>query len=124
MPHPPRVASFARLAFWPSLLSILMLTLSPLGNGAEPSSVLGHDKLQHLLAFAGLACLARLAWGMGHACGVVLGLSMVAGVIELFQAIPMVHRTPSAWDWVAGSIGAFCGLGVGCIWALMTERAQ
>jgi hypothetical protein len=99
----------ARWAFWPSLLTILALTLAPLAKEVEPPSLLSYDKFQHFTAFAGLASLAGLGWGLRNAFRVGLGISAVAASIEILQALPIVHRDPSFWDWTADIVGIACG---------------
>ena len=108
--HDP--ARVARAATWVSLLVVLAFTLTPLGSEVHAPGLLGYDKLQHLVAFAGLAWLAGAGWGLKNAARIAVALSFVAGSIELLQALPLVHRDPSIWDWVAGNLGIGCGLGL------------
>jgi hypothetical protein len=105
-------ARLARGATWVSLLGILALTLTPLGSEVHAPGLLGYDKIQHLVAFAGLASLAGTGWGLKNAFRIAVALSFVAASIELLQGLPLVHRDPSIWDWAAGNLGIAFGLGL------------
>jgi hypothetical protein len=94
-----------------SLLIVLALTLAPNGE-VHASGLLGYDKLDHLVAFAGLAFLAGMGWRLKNAMRIAVALSFVAASIELLQGLPLVHRDPSIWDWVAGNLGIACGFGL------------
>ena len=73
------------------------------------------DKWLHVLAFTILTVLARLAFPRAHALSMLLGLSMLGGLIELIQAIPALGRDANLADW-AGSLSASMGWceGQGC----------
>ena len=76
MPHPPRLP-------------------------AEPS-----DKIQHAIAFFVLGLLSRLAYPRARAAMLLAGLSLFGAAIELFQAIPALHRDCEFADWVTDTVAA------------------
>lgn len=72
----------------------------------KPPQMLGElrDKYQHMLAFATLAGLAGVAmprmslWMIGER------LSFLGALIEVFQAIPALHRDCDPVDWIADTV--------------------
>jgi VanZ family protein len=64
------------------------------------------DKFEHMLAFAMLALLARLAWRSASAWRILERLSFFGALIEVFQSIPALHRDCDPKDWVADTIAA------------------
>lgn len=62
------------------------------------------DKVQHMLAFALLSGLGRLAYPRIRACWIFLWLSAFGALIEVVQAIPALHRDADVHDWLADSI--------------------
>jgi VanZ family protein len=122
--RPPTFAALARWIFWPSLLLVIAVTLTPLGSELEPAAFRASDKLEHLLVFFGLAYLALIGWGWGNALKIALGLVALAGAIELLQGLPFVHRDPDLWDWVADGAGILCALALIRQFAFVGKRAQ
>ena len=59
------------------------------------------DKFAHMLAFAVLTVVARLAWPRTPIWIAALLLSLYGAAIELLQTIPALHRDSDARDWVA-----------------------
>lgn len=70
------------------------------------------DKVQHMVTFAVLAALARLAYLQTSALAIFLRLSAFGAVIELAQAIPALHRDADIWDWVADSAAILAVLAI------------
>lgn len=73
----------------------------------------GHrDKVLHLIAYAGLACL--LAWvlrrrGVGRVYTTTFASAAVYGMLDELSQIPF-DRHCDFWDWVADMIGTGIGL--------------
>lgn len=59
------------------------------------------DKFAHMLAFAVLTVVARLAWPRTPIWIAGLLLSLYGAAIELLQTIPALHRDSDPRDWVA-----------------------
>jgi len=66
----------------------------------------GADKFEHMLAFATLALIARLAWRSVSAWRILERLSFFGALIEVFQSIPSLHRDCDPRDWVADTVAA------------------
>ena len=90
--------------FWAALLfSFVMATLpKPPEVPGDPS-----DKVLHILAFLSLAGLASLAYPMAKPLKVGLWLSAYGALIEVVQAIPVLHRDAELLDWAADTVAAF-----------------
>jgi VanZ family protein len=77
---------------------------------AAPPAPEGRDKLVHFMAFATLAFpLART--GRFGVIPVFIGASAFGAIIELIQ--PTFHRSAELSDWVADTLGALIGIGLG-----------
>lgn len=92
--------SFDRLlvyAFWAALLFAFVMALLPKPPQlpTDPS-----DKVQHMIAFGVLACLASRAYYQTAYWKVFLGLAAAGAAIELLQSIPVLHRDASLLDFV------------------------
>lgn len=61
------------------------------------------DKVQHMVTFAVLAALARLAYPQAAGFAIFVRLSAFGAAIEVVQAIPALHRDADIWDWIADS---------------------
>ena len=64
------------------------------------------DKIQHIIAFAVLALLARLAYRRAPTMMLLAGLSLFGAAIEVLQTIPVLHRDGNPLDWVADTASA------------------
>jgi VanZ family protein len=84
--------------FWAAWAFALMMALLP-----HPPQVMGetNDKVQHIVAFVTLSVLASLAYPQAGLARIGLLLSFYGAAIEVLQAIPVLHRDSSFWDWVA-----------------------
>ena len=74
------------------------------------------DKFEHMLAFATLTFLARLAFARASAGRILERLSFFGALIEVFQNIPSLHRDCDWHDWLADTIAiavtlALCAVG-------------
>jgi hypothetical protein len=74
------------------------------------------DKFEHMLAFATLALLARLAFPRASAWRLLERLSFFGALIEVFQAIPALHRDCDWHDWVADTIAIAAMLALLGLW--------
>jgi hypothetical protein len=59
------------------------------------------DKIQHVAAFATLGLLGFYAYPRLSALRLVAALSVFGALIEIAQAIPLVHRDSDPLDWLA-----------------------
>ena len=93
-----------RLVFGAALVFTLVMALLP----RPPSLFLDRygDKAEHMLAFATLAVLARLAFREAPSRVILERLSFVGALIEVFQAIPALHRDCDWTDWAADTFAA------------------
>ena len=91
----PRLAV---ILFWSAMSFAFVMALIPL-----PPHVPGapSDKVQHILAFAALAALARWAYPGAGLLTHLIGLSAFGALIEIAQAIPALHRDADPVDWLA-----------------------
>ena len=92
-----------RLAFWAAGAFAFVMAVLP-----QPPHLPGDpsDKIQHILAFAVLACLAALGYRRVRALRIGLGLSAFGAVIELVQLVPVLHRDGDVVDWCADTLSA------------------
>ena len=86
---------------------------------AEPSPSATHDKLDHCVAFAGLAFL--LVWSWWVCAGrlrpwAVMGVAATYGALDEWLQGLVPTRVPDVWDWVADVVGA----GSGTVMAMVT----
>lgn len=92
---------------------LLLWSIVVVGSlGPMPAGVPGSDKLQHVIAYGGLAASAllfvRSVTGLLVATVVTVALS---GVLEIVQGF-VPNRQPDVLDLIANGIGAVCGLAV------------
>ncbi len=62
------------------------------------------DKFEHMLAFATIALLAGLAFPRASLWRIGERLSFLGALIEVFQAIPALHRDCDFRDWIADTL--------------------
>ena len=86
------------LAFWGAMLFAYVAALLP---SEEAPSISGWDKMNHMIAFFVLTLLGRLAYPALRIRSLVVGLALFAVVIELSQAVPIIHRDADVMDVVA-----------------------
>lgn len=99
----PRLARYARFAFWAAIVVTFAVALMP-----QPPVLPGapSDKVQHILAFATLALLARAAYPRASLPWLILGLSAFGALIEIAQLIPALNRSAEVADWIADTAAA------------------
>lgn len=93
-----------RPAFFLAAAFALVMALLPVPPKLEIDRF--GDKFEHMLAFATLALLARLAWRSASAWRILERLSFFGALIEVFQSIPSLHRDCDPKDWVADTLAA------------------
>jgi hypothetical protein len=69
-----------------------------------------NDKFQHSLAFGALAIVARLGFRQARDRTILERLSFGGALIEVFQAIPALHRDCDWRDWVADTLAVAIAL--------------
>jgi VanZ family protein len=82
----------------------------------KPKGILGFDKLQHLLAFAVLACAAGL-WVSREKWKsrgrffllIVAAIGSAYGIIDEVHQFFFPGRDCKVWDWIADTLGAVIG---------------
>jgi hypothetical protein len=62
------------------------------------------DKFEHMLAFSVLALLARFSFQRTSPWRILEHLSFFGALIEVFQAMPSLHRDCDPRDWAADTI--------------------
>lgn len=99
---PDRFRAWARVLFWCALVGATILAILP-HPPQLPTDSLG-DKFNHVLAFSVMATFAWLGWPSASRLRVVAGLSGLGALIEVVQAIPVLHRDADPRDWVADTL--------------------
>ena len=84
--------------FWAAACFAFIMAVLP-----PPPQIPGepNDKVQHIIAFATLAALGSFAYFTAPITRLLIGLSLFGAVIEVVQAIPMLHRDSDVMDWIA-----------------------
>lgn len=70
------------------------------------------DKIQHMMAFATLGALAAAGWRERRLAALFAWLAGFGAAIELFQAIPALHRDAEWLDWIADMAAALVALSI------------
>jgi hypothetical protein len=88
----------ARTLFWASVIFSFVMAVLP-----HPPRLPGNpnDKLQHIAAFVTMSALGAWAYPRFPLLRLLTLLSAFGAAIEVFQAIPALHRDSDVWDWVA-----------------------
>lgn len=91
----------AKALFFAAALFALVMALLP-----HPPQIPGEpsDKVQHMVAFATLGLLGSFAYPRVSTLRLIVALSVFGAVIELAQAIPLLHRDSDPLDWLADTI--------------------
>ena len=82
------------------------------------------DKVQHIIAFTALGVLAASGYRRTPVWQLLLGLAAFGAVIEVVQAIPLLHRDSDILDWVADIVAAGAVLGLAGGLRLLRRRAR
>jgi hypothetical protein len=104
MRSPSRTSIPKRSLFWAAATFAFVMAVVP-----HPPHVPGepNDKIQHVIAFATLGALGAWAYARTSLLRIAVGLSLFGALIEVVQAIPMLHRDSDALDWLADTVA--CG---------------
>ena len=104
-----RAQLWLRRAFFVSAAFAFVMALLP-----KPPDLPGGpgDKIQHMMAFATLGTLAAAGWRDRPLAVLFAWLAGFGAAIELFQAIPVLHRDAEWLDWLADMAAAAAALGV------------
>lgn len=94
------LAGLATLAFWGCLAGAITLALIP----HPPELPEMGDKAQHMLAFGTLAFLGAFAFPRFPKVHLAERLSFLGALVEVFQAIPALHRDCDIRDWIADTL--------------------
>jgi VanZ family protein len=101
--------------FWPG---VALVTWGELRQGGGLANI--PDKVQHFVAYGGLAGMAVLGVGeRRHAMRIATALIVMGAVLEILQAL--VGRDASYWDEVANAAGALCGAFT-AVWLMMVLK--
>lgn len=98
----PGLTTFWRGAFWAAVAFTLVMALLP----HPPEMPVTNDKLQHAAAFATLTLLGETGYRRTGPFRLLLRLSTFGAVIELLQALPMIHRDCDPMDWLTDTAAA------------------
>jgi VanZ family protein len=109
----------ARSLFWAAGLFALVMALLP-----HPPHIPGepNDKIQHITAFATLGLLGAWAYPITKPVKLLLWLSLFGATIELFQAIPVLHRDSDILDWLADTLASGIVLALVSWWRARLHR--
>jgi VanZ family protein len=105
----PWIRRFGAILFWPALAVVMWGELTP--HPPQLAGPLMWDKLDHFIAYFGLALLSTLAWGLKRSLiWLFLGLVVLGGGMEILQAL--LGRDAEWGDFIANDLGILTGLGV------------
>ena len=109
----------SRLLFWAAMLFAFVMAVVP-----HPPMLPGQpsDKLQHIFAFIVLALLGRLAYPETRKRVLLFGLMAFGALIEVAQAIPMIHRDADPFDWLADTAAALAVFVIAALWTYFTGK--
>ena len=106
-----------RLAFWLALAFTLVMALMPHPPSLLPFNV--WDKIQHAAAFGVLSGLAAFAYPRAALTRLGEHLSFVGALVEILQAMPVIHRDCDIRDWIADTVAIIVMLGL--VWVYRTR---
>jgi VanZ family protein len=96
-----RSSTTARALFWAAACFAFVMAVMP---HPPRLPVEPNDKVQHVIAFATLALLGTFAYPGTGLIKLLVRLSLFGALIEVFQAIPELHRDSDVLDWVADTV--------------------
>src|SRR5271169_3132018 len=99
--------NLARLAFFAALIFTFYSALIPPSHALQ---LFPWDKAEHFIAFYGLTGLAVAAYPKRNLFLIAAILSAFGALIELVQALPIVHRDCDFWVWVADTTAIIAAL--------------
>lgn len=99
--------------FWAAAIFAFVMAVIP-----HPPDIPGNpsDKIQHMAAFVTLSLLGAWAFPRLSLIQLLLRLSLFGAIIELVQAIPILHRDSDPLDWIADTIACIAVLAAIAWW--------
>jgi VanZ family protein len=92
--------------FWPGAALIAWEELTP--RAPQLEGPFGWDKMDHFIAYFGLAAMATMVTGIGpRLFRAMTGVILFGGILEILQNF--TGRDPELADFIANTIGAFAG---------------
>ena len=109
----PAIRRALSAIFWAAILFTFVMAVMP-----HPPRLPGEpsDKVQHIIAFATLGLLGALAFPARSIVRLAIWLSLFGALIELVQAIPVLHRDSDVLDWVADTLAVAAALTARGFW--------
>ena len=98
-----RDSKAVRIMFWAAAAFAFVMAILPHPPQVPLSP---SDKVQHIMAFATLGLLSVWAYSATPIVQLIVRLSLFGGLIELIQAIPVLHRDSDVLDWLADTAAA------------------
>ena len=98
--------------FWTLVAGAYIAAILP---SREAPDLGAGDKINHIAAFLALTLVGRTAYRHRPAWLLAAGLSLFGALIELTQAIPVLQRDASVWDWAADSAAILVALGIAAL---------
>jgi VanZ family protein len=92
------------------LTYLLLIEMAPTTDGS-----LYKDKIQHVIAFGGVAFWGLLAFSQSPKA-TLFGLAVFGALMEVLQGILTTTRQPSVYDWLADVVGLLLAWGVAVMW--------
>ena len=120
MPMSPLRRLFV-IAFWLAAAFAYVQAILPAGEAVNLS---WWDKLNHMIAFFTITFLARAAYPRLSVPWMFGLLAAFGAMIELSQAVPLVHRDAEWDDWFADCAAILAGLVVAWPFAILADRRR
>jgi VanZ family protein len=115
----PWIRRAGKVLFWPALAVVMWGELTP--HPPELAGPLMWDKLDHFIAYFGLALLSTLAWGLKRSLlWLFLGLVALGGGMEILQAL--LSRDAEWGDFLANDLGILAGMGLAAAYLAAPRR--
>jgi VanZ family protein len=113
--------TLSRFIYWAAMLFAFVMAVMP-----HPPMLPGEpsDKVQHIVAFIVLAVLGRLAYPETRKRVLLFGLMAFGALIEIAQAIPLLHRDADPYDWVADTAAALTVFVIAALWTYFTGKKR
>ena len=101
--------SILRLLFWAGVIGLSVVSVTP-GEFLPHLGFNIWDKLQHVLAYAGVSVLGGLAYpAKKNIAAIFLGLVALGAALEVIQSF-VPNRVPGFGDAIANAVGTGIGL--------------
>jgi VanZ family protein len=96
--------------FWPGVALVAWGELTP--DPPHLEGLLAWDKVDHFVAYLGLAGMATMIVGIRpRLIGILAGIAAFGGLMELAQLV--AGRDAEFLDFIANSLGVICGFAAG-----------